>query len=647
MIMEAVVTDEGTFLFTDAQHQEHWKQKRSQSLRKWRCHSNQSRGCIVLVLLISLISYWLFLSNPKTNYPSLSNPSNPNGRNDASRKMAGASKELSKRKLSSSSSHREKNTDFFVHKWPKMNGKILNHVQTFYSYRLSFFDKVVQRDNVDASIQIVLGYFDGIDEKTGAILLRDGDKCAFTGSPRSGEILMKCSTGGSALSVQESPKCFYTFQIEDPELCTQDVSISAVENINDNEDSDSNAKRHADVHTSLEAMEDSNEFSLKEKRREENWMMKRERQEAEVMHKKLKEKRIREQESNQKSSTVHIDNEGSKDEVLKGIALITNIKSRQRLESNTEFSKTFLAINGHQGIMPCRRNPRLCGDSFRGSFMDGKPILPRVTDVSAITMLNNKYQCLNGRTFVTSNPKRSSTVSFELKFFHYVLEFTGEDDSRDSHLVGMFDGYDQNGHMRLINGDPSPRCELPRSGVIVLACGQQSSVFVYSHSCEYQFTVIDPGACDDSSGHMATKSSLVFNPVHPQPNNALGHHSIMHYEKFGKHLKGTSIETIMDHADCQKKYHLKFFDKLTFKDTNTEEVRIVGYFNGIESFRRDAIRLSNGDFCAEIGDAASGILTMKCGHKKSLRVIEKYPCIYHATFYDDHPDCSTLADNLW
>ena len=173
---------------------------------------------------------------------------------------------------------------------------------------------------------------------------------------------------------------------------------------------------------------------------------------------------------------------------------------------------------------------------------------------------------------------------------------------------------------------------------------------MYSHSCEYQFTVIDPGACNDDEGYdkgTTSKPSLIFNPSHPQSHNAVAHHSVMHYEKFGKYLQDTSISSFVVPRDNHKKFHLKFFDKLTYTDSKSGQITKIGYFNGIESFRRDAIRLSNGDYCAEIGTATSGILIMKCGHIRSLQVKEEHPCVYHATFYDDHPECSMLADNLW
>ncbi len=261
-----------------------------------------------------------------------------------------------------------------------------------------------------------------------------------------------------------------------------------------------------------------------------------------------------------------------------------------------------------------------------------------------------------------------------------MLEFTGEDDSKDryhiicipcmhahtnaykykcevilmclliyllllcSYLVGMFDGYDENGHMRLVNGDPSPRCALTRSGTVVVACGKEPSVFVYAHSCEYQFTVLDPGVC---LNYNSPSTSMLFAPDHPQPHHDTAHNSIMHYEKFGTHLKSKTVESTVHEKDLNRKFKLQFYDKLSYTDMKTDQFVKIGYFNGIESFRRDAIRLSNGDFCAEIGAPNSGILIMKCGHKQSLNVEEAYPCVFHATFYDDDPSCSELKDNIW
>ena len=121
----------------------------------------------------------------------------------------------------------------------------------------------------------------------------------------------------------------------------------------------------------------------------------------------------------------------------------------------------------------------------------------------------------------------------------------------------------------------------------------------------------------------------------------------MHYEKFGNHLRHKSIESMEVSKDHRRKFKLKFFDKLVYEDVQSGQTTVVGYFNGIESFRRNSIRLSNGDFCAEIGSASSGTLIMKCGHRRNLKVTEEYPCVYHATFYDDDPGCSMLADNLW
>ena len=120
--------------------------------------------------------------------------------------------------------------------------------------------------------------------------------------------------------------------------------------------------------------------------------------------------KLLEEMQNKEASLVMGSNVKSRIDVdMKNDTLISNIKSRQHLESTLEFSETALGINGHEGIRPCRQNPKLCGDTPRGSFVDGRTILPRITDSSAINMLHRKYKHLNGRTFVTSNPKRGST----------------------------------------------------------------------------------------------------------------------------------------------------------------------------------------------------------------------------------------------
>ena len=119
MVMEAVA-DEGSFLFTETQLQEHLKQKRSQALWKWRCHSSQSRKCIIIVLLISLVTYWLYLLNPKSStYPLFSSSSsNPKSGHDTVRKRISTetSKMPSARRLSFSSFHGKKDIDLFLNK---------------------------------------------------------------------------------------------------------------------------------------------------------------------------------------------------------------------------------------------------------------------------------------------------------------------------------------------------------------------------------------------------------------------------------------------------------------------------------------------------------------------------------------------------
>ena len=47
----------------------------------------------------------------------------------------------------------------------------------------------------------------------------------------------------------------------------------------------------------------------------------------------------------------------------------------------------------------------------------------------------------------------------------------GTDDARENWLVESFEGFDEQGRMRLVNGDFSDKCGAPRSGLVVIACG--------------------------------------------------------------------------------------------------------------------------------------------------------------------------------
>jgi hypothetical protein len=191
----------------------------------------------------------------------------------------------------------------------------------------------------------------------------------------------------------------------------------------------------------------------------------------------------------------------------------------------------------------------------------------------------------------------------------------------------MFDGFNEKGYMRLVNGDFSAECGRPRSGTVGVLCAKDKSVFVYEYACEYHFTVTDPDAC----------SQRHFRGAH-----FIGSHD-SHYASFGgERLAGRKATLKTD----EYLYEVVFFDKLTRQDHDGNTV-ILGHFDGVDPFHKRSVVLSHGEFCPEAQRPWTGLLMVQCSPTSHLQIKQVGPCSLHAVYYDDSNHCQVPDSHIW
>ncbi len=404
--MEPSLADESTFLFSELQMKDHLSQKRSKALTRdtWKCHSSRSYASVLLVLLVSVLTYWFMLhssihsqsASQKPSSTSTSTSTSSSISTSSSTSISTSATPSRLRRLTAPRIASFTRVDPSVYKLPHLIGESWTIATEYYSYRISFFNKITQKDNADDS-NVLIGYFDGIDAGTKNIELVNGDYCEAINSYRYGEIVMTCNREKRSLAVQETTKCFYLFEIADEKFCADDESSSLsslsssdernAHRVSDHYGTSSGNTNH--VHnkenkTPKAGDNEMEEYTLQEETLAEKLAEKARRREA----KRLKAEVSRREGGVQQSEDMEIARERAEARIIqqgdelsgpspatsitssssfksKNITLLANIAARQNRESSLDFSKNNMRLNGHEGIGPCRKNPKLCGDTTR------------------------------------------------------------------------------------------------------------------------------------------------------------------------------------------------------------------------------------------------------------------------------------------
>ena len=275
-----------------------------------------------------------------------------------------------------------------------------------------------------------------------------------------------------------------------------------------------------------------------------------------------------------------------------------------------------LRIGTGAGKIPCRTNSFFCG------FFDKSDVTSKGTLTEKD--LYQRWDYLKDRTYTSSE----GHINYRITFFHEVVGYIGDDEAKDSWLVGRFSGFDENGHMLLVQGDYSEKCGHSRNGIVVMTCAAYDSLFVYENTCQYQFTVNNPGACDTKKFRHNDNSSpkkLVDSSSYKFPLMRASH--LHNYKK---------SFTIKDYE-----YTLYFFHQLILNsnDKKGEKEIVIGKFQGFDPFKKNVILLDQGTLCNETKIPRGGTLEIICSETEDFSIIEIQQCYFKAIYHDNDPGC--------